>query len=351
VKCKWYDLADADSYPRKCSTEGGIVDFGNHNVIVCNGDSLLYPITIYTTGEIYLIGDFNVGHYAQQHGAWDADTSQIGPRISSGAIKGAAVVAMGNRIWYLRYSALEADYGFGIGGGTPRNTTAGNRDGKRLRDFTATDGGVSPSTHSDWNGQVSRTRITRLPHSGSWKTSPPWDTRHLTGVYVGVFADGVPMIDQGYWLFSRSRGVPQTQAPTTPEWWDARNEELIIYGTEFHYTNAPVEGDWNGSGYDAVGAGSGYWHDLNNSADNVFTDPDGATGGNHDYNRHDQWSSGSEPGAGFPARPGWLPPRNMRGYNSFPLTRIFTMIPDPPLPPGSLGGSPLTIARKYVYKR
>jgi len=318
-----YDLSKPNSYPRKCE-EGGVVDFGNNTVFIINGDSLLYSLSVYTTGDIYVIGDFNVGWNARYRGIWDANLSDIDAGIANGAIKGASVVADSARIWYLTPWFLECAYGFG-----DLNRT-GARDGNRGRNTLVERNIMS---HSDWEaaGEFGSTRwFNRYPDVGMSNDNK----YHYVGVYVGVFVTGAPMVTEGFYVNSRSKGIIQPSIPPCIESIDYNKHWLLFIGTEVYKSNAKVEGDWNPATNSFDNA---YWTELQSSSNRIFTE------GSLTLDRHNYWRTTGH-GSGYPPRPGYVAPRVGRGYRSFYFQRDLKPVPEPP-------GTQRVMVNQSVYKK
>ncbi|MBD3418502.1 MAG: hypothetical protein GF398_00140 [Chitinivibrionales bacterium] len=272
VRALWLDLSDSLAYPARCAG-GGWIDFDTCNVIVVNGDSLLYPISIYSRGEIYLIGDFNVGYNARAHGVWDADLEELrddSPRWTNGRIKGAKVVADSNRIWFLsaKYACTRA--GFGV------NSREGSRDGYRGRTG-------HPAKHTATNGREDG----------------------VVGVYVGTFVFGAPQINEAFYTFSNSHAQALDFSPPILEHADGSEHGPYykIYGLTMMLQNGRVEGDWNEakSDYDSYTDPNGYWGKLRSDPNDAFT-----MGAITQKRSEIYWGNF---GDGWPPRPGYIAPR------------------------------------------
>jgi len=332
VPVLWVDLSDPNFYPRQCD-EGGIVDFGKENLVILNGDSLLYPITIYTEGEVYLGGDFNVGHAIKSPGGgwntiWDGNTEDpvtgIEARINDGGIKGAAVVADGNRIYNLYPWFFIDENGFGRRTFPPNGFRNRNRNPNRWM----TDGGPIP-------------RDSRSPVPARFQE--PDKVIKNTATYVGVFVKGAPQVDEGFYRMSLTHGnIEMLGAPAIEE---ASNHThaMMIVGTEIMLQNGILESDWNpgknggNGGYDSHNPPEGYWADLQSSANRSVT-IDGYT-----YDRFTEWTTRGR-GQGYPPRPGRIAPRAGR---NFPSTYVFRDLGEIPTPPGISR----TITNKMFFKR
>lgn len=295
VKAWWYDLSDPDSYPRKCAS-GGVVDFEDENVIVVNGDSLHYPISIYTTGEIYLIGDFNVGWNAVGTGVPWTPEDESGVRVlhdqDKGAVKGAAVIADGNRIWYLSHAWADSVGGFG--------SRTGTRNGYR--------------------GRKGMFKINR--------TGPK-------AVFAGCFVTGAPNVDQAWFTMSSAHASLEPRAPYSfDEVWGsgtARRFELI--GSQVFKCNGVLESDWDPVG-DTFSVD--YWTELDTCDDSLVVENGISLRRDSLYEAHF--------GDGWPPRPGRIAPRYARGYRSFHFQNLHRSLPEPP-------GAGRTLVSKGIYKR
>jgi len=305
-----YDLSKENSYPRKCP-EGGVVDFDTNVVIVINADSLHYPISVYSRRDIYIVGDFNVGWNAKVKGIWEADTSQINGNIASNAIKGASIVADSARVWYLTPWFLECQYGFGD---YFRN---GTRDGWRGRSNNGEKSNIMNYTPWESAGDYGSLRWYNRQPSGSGAGTGPY---HYVGVFVGVFVSGAPMLQEGFYVNSRAKGIIQPCIPPVIESIDYNRHWMLLIGTEVYKSNAKVEGDWNPA---TNSFDNSYWNELQSSPHRYYVV------GTDTLDRYAYWR-GKGHGSGFPPRPGYVAPRIGRGYRSFFFQRDLKEVPEPP---------------------
>ncbi len=176
------DLSLTDFYPGK--EAGTLLDAGDYNLLLKNASLLLYPITIKTNGEVYIMGDYNIGipHDDIRIGSGGAfagtiDDPDTEKNIDQNRIVPSAVVANKNYIWYLSYDWALSSYG---------------------HFSSSSKKGMAPLAQ-------------RKPRKR------PDKDHHNAGTYVGVFVSGAPQMSESFWLSSNSHGVPFNLTQNTLE--------------------------------------------------------------------------------------------------------------------------------------
>jgi|GEM_PF-5846576 len=175
------DLSSLNYFPGK--EAGTILDAEDYNLIIQNASLLAYPLTIVTRGEVYIMGDYNVGRAHNNpdlmHGGQfiGTVTDPVAARnVDTTKIVGSAVIARGNRIWFLSYDWNKQSYG---------HAAAGKR-------------GMAP-----FDQKSPRKRQN--------------NTYHNMGTYVGVFVTGEPKVSEAFWLTGKSHGGAFSMTPNTME--------------------------------------------------------------------------------------------------------------------------------------
>ncbi len=199
INVKKIDLSDPKFYPS--SENGGILDGDSSNLYIYNASKLLKDITIHTFGEVYLSGDFNVGKNTD--GNMDF-TGRIGNPASpaymdTSNIKNAAVIANENRIWFLSFKWHQDQYGHGSA--SPKRGRANMLERDPFKD------GIRGGADA------------------------------CAGAYVGTFVQGVPNINESFYLKNSSHGSTDFMSPNILENWEAN---LMLWGTELRLNNGTV---------------------------------------------------------------------------------------------------------------